>query len=325
MFLWEKKGLIYNPYEDKNRPDWRWNFAQGQNTLVLEDRVRVYFCCREKLDLKGQTVSRVAYLDLDRNNLKRIIKISNSPVVDLGGLGEFDEFGTYPFSVIKNGDEVWGYYGGITRCESVPFNVAIGCCVSKDGGRFFEKLGKGPVLSYSLDEPFVVCSPKIRRYNDVWYLMYSAGKSWTYVENGRAEICYKLKMATSKDGVEWKKHNKNILENALGEDESQACGDVFYKNGKYHMFFCYRRNLDFRKNKSNSYRIGYAYSYNLLDWTRCDELAGIHPSKQVDAWDYEMVAYPNIFELDEKIYMLYLGNEVGKYGFGLAELKEGLL
>jgi hypothetical protein len=30
--------------------------------------------------------------------------------------------------------------------------------------------------------------------------------------------------------------------------------------------------------------------------------------------------YPHVFELNNKLYMLYNGNEFGKYGLGLAEL-----
>ena len=37
-------------------------------------------------------------------------------------------------------------------------------------------------------------------------------------------------------------------------------------------------------------------------------------------WDDQSLAYPHVFEVDGKIYMLYLGNEVGRYGFGLARL-----
>ena len=37
-----------------------------------------------------------------------------------------------------------------------------------------------------------------------------------------------------------------------------------------------------------------------------------------------MIAYPHVFEADGKIYMLYLGNEVGRYGFGLAVLEGDL-
>jgi hypothetical protein len=57
-------------------------------------------------------------------------------------------------------------------------------------------------------------------------------------------------------------------------------------------------------------------------WERDDSKAGIDIS--ADGWDNEAIAYPHVFELDNKIYMLYLGNEVGRFGFGLAEL-EGVL
>ena len=34
-----------------------------------------------------------------------------------------------------------------------------------------------------------------------------------------------------------------------------------------------------------------------------------------------MQCYPNVFEMDNEIYMLYNGNAFGKYGFGLAKLE----
>jgi predicted GH43/DUF377 family glycosyl hydrolase len=240
----------------------------------------------------------------------------------LGSTGSFDEFGTYPFCPIRVNDLIYGYYGGVTRCESVPFNVAIGMAISEDNGLTFKKLGIGPILSYSLDEPFVVCSPKVRFFKEQYFMFYSSGTQWIKTD-GRPEICYKLRMAVSKDGINWKKLHQNIITDKLGEDEAQACGDVLYKNGSYHMFFCYRRSLDFRKNKENTYKIGYARSNDLIHWERNDDVAGISISENEHDFDSEMVAYPNVFELDDSIYMLYLGNEVGKMGFGLAKLTGG--
>ncbi len=323
MFYWEKKGLIFNPADCEPRPYWRWNFAQGENSLLYDDFIRVYFCCRERPNEAGQTIGRVSYVDLSRDNPCDIIKIADKPVLELGGLGEFDEFGTYPFCVIRNQGKIYGYYGGVTRCESVPFNTSIGCAVSEDNGETFQKIGRGPVLTHSLYEPFMVCSPKVRIYDGKWYMFYSAGIQWTK-EAERPEICYKLCMAVSRDGVHWEKCNRHIMKDKIGEMESQACGDVVFKNGKFHMFFCYRGHIDFRKNAQNSYRIGYASSTDLIHWKREDEKAGIDVSPNPGAWDSEMVAYPHVFECDGKVYMLYLGNEVGKYGFGLAELKGSL-
>ena len=57
----------------------------------------------------------------------------------------------------------------------------------------------------------------------------------------------------------------------------------------------------------------------LANWTRDDEKAGITISEE--GWDDEMISYPHVFELDGNIYMMYLGNHVGKYGFGLARLE----
>jgi hypothetical protein len=34
------------------------------------------------------------------------------------------------------------------------------------------------------------------------------------------------------------------------------------------------------------------------------------------------MCYPHIFQCDEKVYLLYNGNEFGKKGFGIAELEQ---
>ena len=120
------------------RAEWMNEFAQAPATLVFDTFVLGYFSCRPKADANGQYVSRAAYVDLNRANLFEIVGLSEQPIMALGGLGTFDEFGTYPTSVIRHGDEIRAYYGGWTRCASVPFDVAIGHAISRDGGVTFE-------------------------------------------------------------------------------------------------------------------------------------------------------------------------------------------
>jgi predicted GH43/DUF377 family glycosyl hydrolase len=316
MFKWKKLGRIFNPQEVKGK-SWLNEFAQAPSVLVFEKFIRVYFSCRPLPDKNGQYVSYSAFVDLDRTDLFKIINIAENPIFKLGDIGTFDEFGTYPTSVIRNGDYVMAYYAGWTRCESVPFNVAIGAAISKDNGVTFEKLGAGPVLSYSINEPFILSGPKIRRYNDKWYLFYIAGRKWLE-NNGKPEPVYKIRMASSDDGINWVKADKDLIESKVEENEAQASPDVFFYNDKYHMFFCYRYGLNFR-GKEKGYRIGYASSDDLINWTRDDSKAGIDVS--TEGWDSEMISYPHVFELDKKIYMMYLGNQVGRFGFGLAELE----
>jgi hypothetical protein len=315
MFTWRKLGKIFSPQEVTGR-DWLSEFAQAPATLIFDDFVRVYFSCRPSADAQGLYVSHSTYVDLNRQNLLEIESIAQQPVLPLGGLGMFDEFGVYPMSVIRYEHEILAYYGGWTRCESVPFNVAIGLARSSDGGQTFERAGLGPVLGYTPDEPFVLSGPKIRRFNGIFYLWYIAGRKWKRV-NGRPEPVYKIRMAWSADGLQWTRAHKDLIENRIEDDEAQASPDVFFAHGKYHMFFCYRFSSDYRS-KTGGYRIGYASSTNLIDWQRDDSKAGIDVSDE--GWDSEMQSYPHVFELDGRIYMAYLGNQVGREGFGLAVL-----
>lgn len=322
MFKWTKLGKVFTPQEVEGRP-WLREFAQAPATLVFDDYVRVYFSCRPGPDANGQYVSYSSWVDLDRKDLTRVLRVAEQPILPLGALGEFDEFGTYPVSVIRDPQApelVRAYYAGWTRCESVPFNVAIGMATSSDGGASFTRAGPGPVLSYSQHEPFVLSGPKIRRFNDTWTLFYIAGRKWKMVD-GRAEPVYKIRMATSHDGVEWQPANRDLIESRVEPDEAQASPDVIHANGKYHMFFCYRYSSNYR-GREFGYRIGYASSTDLLEWTRDDERAGLTISDS--GWDDEMVSYPHVFELDGRTYMAYLGNGVGRYGFGLAVL-DGVL
>ena len=320
MFKWQKIGKVFDPttIEEKN---WLNEFAQAPSIIVFDSFIRVYFSCRPKIE-NGQYVSYSAYVDLDKNNFN-ILDIADKPILELGKLGTFDEFGTYPASVIRNdNNQYMVYYGGWTRCESVPFNVAIGCGISYDNGKTFQKLGDGPILSYSLDEPFILSGPKIRKFNGLYYLFYIAGRRWI-ISNSKPEPIYKIRMATSADGLKWEKHNRDLIDDAIGDNEAQASPDVIFENGKYHMFFCYRQASDFRRNKDRSYRIGYAYSTDLIHWTRDDQRVGIDVSEQ--GWDSEMVAYPHIVNINDDIYMFYLGNQVGRYGFGVAKLDGKLI
>lgn len=296
-------------------------FAQAPASLLLPDRLRMYFSCRPARDSSGQYVSHSAFVDLDRSDPRRVLRVAGTPILPLGEIGTFDEFGIYPVSVARFGDEeLRAYYGGWTRCTSVPFNVAIGVASSRDGGETFRRLGAGPVLSYAPDEPFILSGPKIRRFQDKWFLFYIAGRKWKQAAEGREPV-YRIRVAWSEDGLSWTRGGKDLIETRVEEDEAQASPDVFFHGGRYHMFFCYRFSTGFRSSE-RGYRIGYAWSDDLLEWTREDLRAGLDVSPA--GWDSQMVSYPHLFELDGSIYMAYLGNDVGREGFGLAVLEGAL-
>lgn len=317
MFNWNKLGKIFDP-KDLAGQSWMHEYAQSPSVIIEEDYVRVFFCSRIEPDAQGQFKSFLSYIDLDRDNLVTILNVADDPLLALGSVGAFDEFGMNPVSVIKYKDTLHAYYAGWTRCESVPFNAAIGLVTSKNGGRSFERLGEGPVLSYSPDEPFLLGSPRARNFNGKWQLWYVAGKEWKTI-GGKNEPLYKIRMAESLNGIDWEKHGIDVIPDKLGADECQACPDVFFRNGKYHMFFSYR-NITNYKNGEGGYRMGYAISSDMKTWDRNDSAMNFGCS--LTGWDSEMVSYPHIFELDSSIYMLYQGNGMGQTGFGLAKLED---
>jgi hypothetical protein len=133
------------------------------------------------------------------------------------------------------------------------------------------------------------------------------------------ERVYKIGHATSANGVEWQKEGRQLVADKLGPSECQALPTVLHVDGRHHMFFCYRRQFGFRTDREGSYRIGYAFSDDLTNWTRDDARAGIDVSP--GSWDSDMQCYPNVFECDGNIYLLYNGNEFGRRGFGVAVLE----
>lgn len=315
MFHWKKLGQIFDPGMFGNQHYLK-EFSQSPSALEFSDYVRVYFCARPARTPDGQYESHVAFVDLEKSNLTKILRISDHIVFPLGEYGTFDEFGTHPISVIRHEDEIRIYYCGISRCESVPYNTSLGVAISHDNGDTFTRIGKGPILSHSLDEPMIQGSPRIRHYNGKWYLWYIAGKEWVKTET-RLEPVYKLRMAWSDNGIDWTKHGQDLLPDKLGIHECHASPDVTYHNGIYHMFFSYRGIHNY-KSKTGGYQIGYARSTDLFHWHRNDVMAGITTSDS--GWDADMVSYPHILRLNDKTYLFYQGNGMGQTGFGLAEL-----
>jgi hypothetical protein len=319
MFKWEKLGRMFDPAAVADRP-WLKEFSQAPSVLILDDVIRVYFACRPAPDEKGNYVSLSAFAEFRRANLFDLVRVCDHPLLELGGPGAFDEFGTYFTSVIPHDDAVFAYYVGYTRCESVPFTINIGAAVSRDGGETFSKLGPGPLVSCSVNEPFFLTVPRVRKFGDQWYMWYSAGKRWLRTDK-RAEPVYHIRMATSRDGIDWVKEDRDLIECVIGDNECQACPDVTLLNGKYHMFFCYRSAVDYH-GREGGYRLGYASSTDLFNWHRDDGQVGLTVS--ATGWDSEMVSFPHVFALDGEIYMLYLGNQMGRHGFGLARLASGI-
>ncbi len=316
---WKKLGRIFNPIEHKLANNCV-EFAQSPQTLVFDDFIRIYFSTREIDPINRKFLSHVAYINISKD-FNNILKISDNTVIPLGGLGTFDEHGIFPINILRDNDQILAYTCGWSRRVSVSVETSTGLAISKDNGLTFQKTGNGPVFTNSLYEPFLVGDSFVKKYNGIYHMWYMFGIKWIDTDDEGAQRVYKIGHTTSTDGVNWfKKEYKQIIPDFLNVNECQALPTVLYHKNKYHMYFCYREATGFRKDKNRSYRLGYAYSNDLINWTRDEENVGITNSEE--GWDSEMMCYPHIFNCDNKVYLLYNGNEFGKYGFGIAILEE---
>jgi hypothetical protein len=316
MLSWKKLGHVFNPTVSTPRP-WMQAYAQCPFPVVLNDKtLRVYFSSRGQRDDDMQYVAYPAYVDLARDNLSRVVKVADAPLMPLGNPGTFDEFGIQPGSFVQRGSDIYTYYTGWTRMQKVPYTLATGVAVSRDGGDCFERLGEGPILGPTLNEPFFVSGSVVRVIDDQWHMWYITGKKWLQHE-GKYEPVYHIVHATSDNGIAWKRDGVPVIPR-LSEDECQVSLAAFFRGGKWHGLFSYRQPTGFRTDTKRAYRLGYVSSRDLKTWERDDSKAGIDVSES--GWDSQMICYPQVGEVDGRILLFYCGNDFGREGFGIAEL-----
>lgn len=315
---WKKLGQIFE-FEKSPFKERFVSHAQSPQAVVFDNFVRIYFSTRE-LDSTGKFISHAQFVDMS-TDFKNILKTSQAEVISRGNFGCFDEHGIFPISPVRVDEKIFAYTTGWSRRVSVSADASIGLAISNDNGLTFKKYGEGPILTASLNEPFLVGDAFVKIFDNKFYMFYIFGQKWCEsTEEHGSERVYKIAYATSDDGINWTKANKLVIEDKIDENECQALPTVIKIGERYHMYFCYRHMVGFRTEKDKGYRLGYAYSDDLINWNRDDNNAGITISE--DGWDSDMLCYPNLVESNGKIYLLYNGNEFGKHGFGVAELEE---
>jgi hypothetical protein len=313
-----KLGKIFTP-QNHNLFTKLGDFAQSPQALVMKDRVRVFFSTREK-EREGMFVSYPCYVDFD-HSFSHIKGISQKPLIPTGERGTFDEHGIFPISPLRVGKKLFAYTTGWTRRKSVATDSGIGLAISDDGGENFMKHGKGPVMGASVYEPFLVSDGFVLLNDNVFHMWYIFGQRWIKNEKeGKPERVYKIAHAVSLDGIEWKRSGGTVIENTLGDNECQALPCVLKYNDIFVLVYCYRHATDFRNNPHRGYRLGCAISTDLKNWSS-EEMKLIDMIEE-DDWDAGMQCYPNIFHLNGEIYLLYNGNQFGKFGFGIARLSQ---
>ena len=167
-----------------------------------------------------------------------------------------------------------------------------------------------PLLDRSNEDPYSISYPSILLDNGKYKMWYGSNLSWGV---DQSEMQHVIKYAESDDLITWVRKGQVHIP-LIHENEYALSKPWVIKSGNiFKMWYSYRAN-----GKIKTYRIGYAESVDSQNWIRKDDEVNIDVS--LNGWDSEMICYPSVFTLKNKLYMLYNGNGYGKTGFGIAQL-----
>ncbi len=271
--------------------------------------VRVFCGIR---DNKG--VARIGYFDILESNPTQVINFSQSPVLDIGIPGAFDDNGMLLGDIIKVRDTLRMYYVGFQPSTKAKFLAYGGLAISNDDGQTFSRFSNTPVIDRDDNGLFIRAIHGIKKLDDgrfqAWY---SEGSDWEYI-NGKPYPQYSVATIFSDDGINFKKNDGTPVKLQRDGEYRLGRSRVFSFNENNHI-------LTFTYGKANGeYQSGYAHSSDLKNWVRKDDW-GLDPGK--DGFDSKHVAYPAMIKFSSgDIYCFYNGNDMGNGGIGLAKLIE---
>ncbi len=299
MMKWHKLGRVF--YPNGQRP-WMQTHSAVPIPLRLEgDRYRVFFGTRNH-----QNQPHIGCIEFDIKSPQEILSISETCVLGPGPRGFFDDNGVYPGPIIQEKDALHMYYLG--RVNGIPplYYMSIGLAVSEDGGSTFQRKFRAPVMGRSEFDPWMVSTAFVMKEKSLLRMWYLSGLKWDETDENPHSY-YHIKYADSLDGIHWKRAGRICIDFREGETNI-ASPTVIKENGLYKMWYSYVAGA--------GYRIGYSESADGYVWTRKDADVGIDVSKS--GWDSQGMAYPYVFNHEDRKYMLYSGNGFGRDGFGLA-------
>lgn len=301
---WRKLGLVYAPSGEQW---WARSHTHLPTVEVIDDAVvRVYFAA-----LDDRQYGRVAFVDLDARDLRRVTYVAPEPVLDLGELGAFDDCGVVPSCVIRTGDTRRLYYVGFQRAQRVPYMLFSGLAVSTGEAGGFKRVSRTPILDRSDDEPFSRSAPYVRFDDGRYQMWYWSCVRWTE-RDGAVNYNNVIRYATSDDGVRWVTDPHICIEPDFRDEYSIGRPCVLYGPSGYQMWYSIR-------SFSKQYAIGYAESSDGVQWIRKDDEVGI--ARSDSGWDSQMICYPVVVDIRGERYMFYNGNRHGASGFGVAILE----
>jgi hypothetical protein len=303
---WKKLGVVWAP---TGKSPWAKTHAMGPTPFLLSPEVIRVFCTT--LDAEGR--GRPIYVDVDSNNPTNVISISESPLLDIGQPGAFDDNGLMVLSMVQMpANHLYMYYAGFEICTQIRYRIFTGLAESKDGGNTFQRLSQVPILDRSNSELYFRCGSFVLFDEGKFKLWYVGGDSWTEI-NGKKMPVYDLRYLESNDGITWSKSGQIVMP-IVDNDEHGFGRPWLIKRSPNH----YQLFYSIRRRSLSAYRLGYAESTDGINWLRKDSEMGLDVAQ--GEFDSDAIMYSAVITVGDKTYCFYNGNNFGEKGFAVAEL-----
>ena len=192
---WRKLGRVYCAHNDH---PWAISHAYCPTAFLLADGGRIRVLCAF---LDAAQVGRCGWVDVDVADPTRPIAVSDTPALDAGMPGTFDEHGVTPLSIVRLDDgRLRLYYAGWQRGIGVRYTLFTGAADSEDDGASFRRLSQAPLLDRADGELHMRTGALVTRLDGGWRMWYAGGSDW--VGSGEAaKPRYALRHLISDDGV----------------------------------------------------------------------------------------------------------------------------
>lgn len=303
---WNKLGIVYAPSGELKSAK---THAMVPTPFLLNDntiRVFVTFC-------DEAMIGRPGFVDVDARNPLRILRVSESPLLEVGAPGNFDDHGLITCSVTRgpNG-RLFLYYAGFELCQTIRYRLLTGVAVSDDNGETFRRVRETAALERSEDERYFRGGPFVIFESGVFKMWYVAGSEWEEID-GKQMPVYELRYLESSNGVDWGPRGETVL--PITEPDEHGFGRPWVTkqgDGSYSLFYSVRRR------SLRAYRMGYATSADGRQWDRKDGELGLDVTP--GSFDSEGIMYAAAISVHGKTWCFYNGNGFGKEGFAVAEL-----
>lgn len=289
---------------------WWYSHTMAPSAIYWINRIRVFIGAWDK-----SGISRITYVDLDPYEPTKIIGIkSDSPILDIGEDGMFDENGVFPAHAVVLDGKIYLYYTGFQKGYKIPYYNFGGLAISEDG-EFYKRVSKAPILDRSDEGLYVRAGESVLKDGNIYRVVYSAGSSFLEV-GGKKRPCYDIYYQETLSPYLIGKTGKKIISANYNIEHGLGRPQIIKIREEYYVFFT-RRILNMK------YFLGAAKSKDCVIWEK-DEKIFSNMKHSENGFDSEMIYFPSVVYVPpiNKYLLFYCGNDFGKTGFGYAELEE---